>query len=114
MSAVSSPATKRSGHDLRAHRDPGLARTLGQRARDQGVNGAGRRDDDLLRADRTRREQRPVDDEVGSVGKQRFVLARGRLALGAVRDDHRPRPPVEHRLEFRGGREACPAAASQP
>jgi hypothetical protein len=59
-------------------------------------------------------EHRAVEDEVGSVGEQRLVLARGRLAFGAVRDDDRPRSPVEHRLEFRRGRKAGAPAARQP
>ena len=44
-------------------------------------------EDDLICADRGRREQRPVEDEVGARGHQVAVLLAVRLAFRAVGDD---------------------------
>ena len=93
--------------------DASLVAALPQGVDERSVSDRGRRHNDMLRADRTRREECAVDDEMRSVGEQHLVFPGRWLSLGAVRDDDRSRAGASHRLELRGRREAGAATPGQ-
>ena len=116
-SALSSPATNRSGvpaTDRRTGRARGRAPPHGLAdPRDRRAGGARHGDDHLVRADGAGRGQGAVDHQVGVARQQDGVLAAGRLALGAVGHDHLAPAALGDRGELQRGGEARPAAAAQ-